>query len=45
VSFRFGGGPLPYARWFDASLLLRIGRRKMMDRNEGSSGLRFDAAE
>ncbi|MDF0673273.1 MAG: hypothetical protein P0120_02865 [Nitrospira sp.] len=34
-----------YARWFDGSPLLWIGRRKMVGRGEGSSGLRFDVAE
>ena len=34
-----------YARWFDNSPLLWIGRRKSVGRGEGSSGLRFDVAE
>lgn len=34
-----------YARWFDGSPLLWIGRRKTVGRGEGSSGLRFDVAE
>jgi len=34
-----------YARWFDGSSLLWIGRRKTVGRGEGSSGLRFDVAE
>jgi len=34
-----------YARWFDNSPLLWIGRRKTVGRGEGSSGLRFDVAE
>lgn len=34
-----------YARWFDGSPLLWIGRRKTVGRGEGSSGLRFDVVE
>ncbi|MFO0776367.1 MAG: hypothetical protein U0223_01990 [Nitrospira sp.] len=34
-----------YARWFNGSPLLWIGRRKTVGRGEGSSGLRFDVAE
>jgi hypothetical protein len=34
-----------YARWFDNSPLLWIGRRKTIGRGEGSSGLRFDVVE
>jgi hypothetical protein len=34
-----------YARWFDGSSLLWIGRRKTVGRGEGSGGLRFDVAE
>ncbi|MEP7304358.1 MAG: hypothetical protein ABJA98_02460 [Acidobacteriota bacterium] len=34
-----------YARWFDGSPLLWIGRRKTIGRGEGSSGLRFDVVE
>jgi len=34
-----------YARWFDNSPLLWIGRRKTVGRGEGSSGLRFDVVE
>lgn len=34
-----------YARWFDGSPLLWIGKRKTVGRGEGSSGLRFDVAE
>jgi hypothetical protein len=34
-----------YARWFNGAPLLWIGRRKLPGRGEGSSGLRFDAAE
>jgi len=31
-----------YARWFDGSALLWVGRRKTAGRGEGASGLRFD---
>jgi hypothetical protein len=31
-----------YARWFDGSTLLWLGRRKGVGRGESSSGLRFD---
>ena len=34
-----------YARWIDGSTYLWIGRRKQPGRGEGSSGLRFDAAQ
>jgi hypothetical protein len=34
-----------YARWFDNSPVLWIGRRKTVGRGEGSSGLRFDVAD
>jgi hypothetical protein len=33
------------ARWFDGTTFLWLGRRKSVGRGEGSSGLRFDAAD
>ena len=32
------------ARWFDGTTFLWLGRRKVVGRGEGSSGLRFDIA-
>jgi hypothetical protein len=34
-----------FARWFDGRSLLWMGRRKVVGRGEGSSGLRFDVLE
>ena len=34
-----------YARWFNGTPLLWIGRRKLPGRGEGSSGLKFDTAK